>query len=168
MIKRTCSIDGCDLPAKGTYCQGHSKRKNDGREMNTPIKESSPHDLPLRDRFFARVDTSAGRDACWPWMGATRAEQGKRKRNVGRYGKMGYKGKTWYTHRLSFYLHYGYEPQRPQQIRHLCGNPSCCNPRHLMAGTASENIQDAVRAGTHYSYFRECAEGLHPWPRTSR
>ena len=31
------------------------------------------------------------------------------------------------------------------QACHICNNPSCCNPFHLYAGTAKENLQQAVR-----------------------
>lgn len=27
-------------------------------------------------------------------------------------------------------------------IRHMCGNPACCNPEHLKLGTSQENAQD--------------------------
>ena len=32
--------------------------------------------------------------------------------------------------------------------RHLCNNPSCVNPEHIVAGTQKENIQDQINAGT--------------------
>jgi hypothetical protein len=28
----------------------------------------------VADRFWAKVDTSAGRDGCWPWLGSTHWE----------------------------------------------------------------------------------------------
>jgi hypothetical protein len=35
------------------------------------------------------------------------------------------------------------------QIRHLCNRPACVNEDHLEIGTAKENYQDKVKAGTH-------------------
>lgn len=32
-------------------------------------------------------------------------------------------------------------------IMHTCDNPACCNPRHLVHGSAQENTMDAVRKG---------------------
>ena len=31
---------------------------------------------------------------------------------------------------------------------HACNNPACLNPLHLYLGTQSENLEDAVAAGT--------------------
>lgn len=32
-------------------------------------------------------------------------------------------------------------------VMHLCDNPSCVNPDHLMVGTAKENTQDMIAKG---------------------
>ena len=31
-------------------------------------------------------------------------------------------------------------------LRHLCDNKPCCNPAHLLPGTASENVRDVIHA----------------------
>ena len=34
-------------------------------------------------------------------------------------------------------------------VRHLCNNPSCVEPKHLMVGTQADNIRDAMIARRH-------------------
>jgi hypothetical protein len=36
-------------------------------------------------------------------------------------------------------------------IRHKCDNPPCCNPKHLIIGTHSDNAKDRVRRGRDVS-----------------
>lgn len=35
--------------------------------------------------------------------------------------------------------------------RHLCNNPGCVNPDHIVPGTVKDNTADAIAAGTHYN-----------------
>jgi hypothetical protein len=53
-------------------------------------------------------------------------------------------GKTVYTHRLAFFMAYGYWPV---VCRHTCDNPPCCNPGHLLDGTQADNLADARERG---------------------
>jgi hypothetical protein len=78
-------------------------------------------------------------DACWEWLDA--------KQQFG-YGMFWLKsqgsrnGKSSIpAHRASYYLFVGEIPPG-QQVRHMCHNPGCVNPRHLRTGTALENAQD--------------------------
>jgi len=154
MTNDTCSVEVCDRTAdKGSWCQGHAKRHSDGREMNTPIRRSSPHRKPYIERLLDNVNTTDP-DNCWEWQGHTR----QRKKNQLSYGRMTYVKdgrKTEYVHVISFELHNGRRVKPHLEIRHLCNNPKCVNPDHIVEGTRLENVQDSVRAGTHYSYFRD-------------
>jgi hypothetical protein len=63
------------------------------------------------------------------------------------YGMMKFEGKHIGAHRVAFYLQYGYWPI--PVARHSCDNPSCVNPRHIVAGTHADNAQDKVAKGRH-------------------
>lgn len=53
----------------------------------------------------------------------------------------------WSAHRLAYELHVG--PIAPRfTIDHLCRNRDCVNPKHLEAGSHSQNIIRAVRGTT--------------------
>lgn len=109
------------------------------------------------DRFWAKVDTSAGPDACWPWTGACSQAAGRKRRewtgNTRRprfalitavSGKR--KSTLVYAARLMLSLFDGvpldaraglYACHKP-----ICPNPICVNPRHLYWGTHEENVAD--------------------------
>lgn len=106
----------------------------------------------LRERLHTRIDRSAGDDACWPWQGAPDSHG---------YGLASYDDRVTRVTRIMFRLEYGHWPD--PMCRHTCDNPPCTNPRHLLAGTASQNVQDSVERGRHSSTARKqqthCKQG---------
>jgi hypothetical protein len=98
--------------------------------------------------YWARVDSSGGEDACWPWIGRGRNEFG--------YGQMRWDGVTTVTsHRIAYLLDQGlraWHLPRTAHVRHRCppgGTPkNCNNPRHLLIGSAADNRADAITDGT--------------------
>jgi hypothetical protein len=94
---------------------------------------------PMVERFWSKVDRSAGPNACWPWL-AGRSPKG--------YGTFERNNKTERANRVAFEIANG-RPGVPF-VLHRCpggGNPWCCNPAHLVEGTAAENMRDKVAAG---------------------
>jgi hypothetical protein len=62
------------------------------------------------------------------------------------YGRARKNGKPIRAHVLAYEEAYGI--RLPFMIvRHLCNNPSCINPDHLILGTLQDNVADRVRSG---------------------
>lgn len=65
------------------------------------------------------------------------------------YGRTNLKGKSEFTHRISFMMVNGTDSlTNDLQVRHKCKFKNCVNAEHLEIGTASENSMDKVRDGT--------------------
>ena len=56
------------------------------------------------------------------------------------------------VHIVAYSLDRGRRPADGMQVRHLCGNPSCYNPKHLKMGTVQENADDRRLHGTAISH----------------
>lgn len=76
---------------------------------------------------------------CWIWLG-TKDKDG--------YGNWWLDGKNVKAHRLTVELD-GRKIESPFISRHLCNKRDCVNPKHIVAGTQKENVQDQLRFGTH-------------------
>lgn len=90
---------------------------------------------PLADRFWEKVDRSAGPRDCWPWMG-TIDRNGYGRFFVSRQ-RPGQK-----AHRVAYELAHGPIPEG-REIDHVkergCTRRDCCNPAHLEPVTHREN-----------------------------
>lgn len=89
------------------------------------------------ERFWSQV-IKGNDDECWPW--------------IGKVDKDGY-GFFWNptpkiqrSHRYIFFRTNGY---LPEVVRHICDNPICNNPSHLLGGTQGDNNRDTVSRGRH-------------------
>lgn len=54
------------------------------------------------------------------------------------------KGKMKMLHRISYMVFNG-KLSSDIVVRHSCDNPKCVNPKHLIAGTNYDNVQDRVK-----------------------
>jgi len=109
----------------------------------------------VKVRLIRNLSNYGQPDKCWEWQGHKRTNMG--------YGRMATtSGKSDYTHRVAYVELGGGELNSDLEIRHLCNNGSCCNPAHLKQGTRTENVQDQVKAGTHYSHSRVNPKAMGP------
>lgn len=82
------------------------------------------------ERFWSRVDRSAGPDGCWFYNGYKKAPTTV---EVNRIRDS--------CHRMAYRLIHGPIPVG-LILRHRCAWGGCCNPAHLIPGTYQENSWD--------------------------
>ncbi len=85
-----------------------------------------------------RKNTIVGDDDCWEWAGGHTG--------TGR-PVIWVDGKAEYVYRVQWILKNGPIPEG-LVVRHICNNPGCVNPEHLLIGTSKENAEDAVQSGS--------------------
>jgi hypothetical protein len=91
------------------------------------------------DRFWSKVRTGTEAD-CWEWTAGLYG--GKRYGSFRVSKELG----NHLAHRVAFGLSNGGIPDG-MDILHRCDNPRCCNPKHLFAGTAKDNVDDMMAKG---------------------
>lgn len=86
------------------------------------------------EAFWSKVDIRNTVKDCWVWNGA-KTPKG--------YGNVRINKKYLKSHRVAFSIANGEIPEG-YIVCHICDNPSCCNPSHLMLGTIKSNAADMI------------------------
>lgn len=96
----------------------------------------------LAERFWGKVDKSAGLTGCWIWVGC---------RDSKGYGVIRVGGKNIGTHRVAWEMTNGPIPEGGGShgtcIIHRCDVRLCVNPAHLESGSQADNMADMIAKG---------------------
>lgn len=129
-VRRICVVDECGRFRQGNgYCSTHYMRLR--RYGTLELQIVSP--LEKHTVLWSRVAVTSDDQRCWEWQG---------QRDKDGYGVISLEGKPCRTHRLAFRITNGRHPNG--MVRHICDNPPCCNPNHLLEGTAADNARDMI------------------------
>jgi hypothetical protein len=86
------------------------------------------------DRFHTKYEKKDS--GCWEWTGA---------KDQWGYGYLNVNKRAEKVHRFSWLIVHRQEwPTDKPVARHLCNNPSCVNPEHIVPGTHKENTADMI------------------------
>lgn len=89
--------------------------------------------MTLQERFWAKVDKSAGPEGCWLWMA------GLRKSGNGQFHIPGsHPPRSEAAHRVSYSLAHG-PLAADAWVAHSCREPTCVNPAHLFLRLRTED-----------------------------
>ncbi|QTD88911.1 hypothetical protein [Burkholderia anthina] len=111
----------------------------------------------MQERIIANsvpaADSAYNGTPCWIWIGAY-GSSGYGTLNVrARTGKVKHRG----AHRESLKAFTGRRLTSRSVCKHLCNNPCCVNPDHLVGGSQKSNVRQCVAEGRHYTPFRKAA-----------
>jgi hypothetical protein len=100
------------------------------RKQGFDVPIYKPYGLKKKD-FWSLIDVKSEKE-CWNWLG---------KLNKWGYGRLRNDGFMALAHRVA------YEKKTGEKINnliamHICDNPACCNPNHIVLGTHADNQKD--------------------------
>ncbi len=102
------------------------------------------------DTFLNKLPVKLDKNECWPWLGGCTGSK---------YGALWFNNKQYKAHQVSYLIFNGEIP-KGLLVRHTCDNPSCVNPKHLIIGTQSDNLLDALKRERlpNHSLNEECVK----------
>lgn len=146
IVRHKCDNPPCVRPdhlALGTHADNMHDAVSRGRHGGGGNRW-----LPWFQRYWSKIEVP-GEVACWLWIGSGTSDG---------YGKFtDWNGVLQGTHRIAWRLRNLREIPADQVVRHTCDVRRCVNPKHLLLGTRSQNVQDAILRGRH----RSGHDGVH-------
>lgn len=92
----------------------------------------------VKCRILSAYDVSE--NGCWIW---------KKSCFKAGYGAINVGGKITYAHRLSYEIFNG-PIENGMFVMHVCDEPACINPGHLIVGSPLDNVQDMMAKGRNH------------------
>lgn len=88
--------------------------------------------------FWDKVNIRQDAKQCWEWTGAKKPKG---------YGNVRINKRYTTAHRVAWELANNMDIPEGMLVMHLCDNPQCCNPAHLVLGTLKNNTADMLLKG---------------------
>ena len=121
MRNKLCAFRGCRYDRYiGNVCFIHRDRLDKKYHQYTV------------NRFWDSVDKSGD---CWLWL---------KYKNRDGYGEFSYYGTMAKAHRVSWMIHNESPIPSDKEIAHICHNPSCVNPAHLLCCSHRSNMRQST------------------------
>jgi len=110
--------------------------------------------MTMLERFWGKVDDSAGPSACWLWRGA-------RSRGYGALyvGRLDAQRIVETAHRLAYELHHREPIPATLTVDHVCRVRHCVNPAHLELVTRGENTLRGEGLSAQHARATVCIAG---------
>lgn len=146
-----CDHCGGPVPPRPPHHTGRGQHTYCSRQCGT-----ASHRLDRVAWFRARVVTSADPSQCHPFQGL-RDSDGYGRFSIRQDGQV----VSRRAHRFAYELEHGPGAADGQQVQHLCNNPPCCNPAHLVVGDTAQNAAYMAASGRATAGERHWARA-HP------
>jgi hypothetical protein len=122
-------------------------------DLNQTTKESNVT-TPASDVDYsvpAQLENTEQVGDCLLWKGSLRGQMGypQFSHKVGTGSRSGHR---------EVYIYYNADIPKGFDVGHMCDNPRCINPEHLVLQTRQQNIRQMVEHGRHvcgYKLYRE-------------